>query len=411
MTKGSEQGNITTIMALVEKQFRALYGALFIIFILFGTSMTIIGATLPKILSDFNWSYTTAGAVIAAGAIGYFLSTYTAGFLVSIIGPRLTIMLGLVLEIVGLFLFAATPSPLANLLLYLGIGIGQGCIELTVNWSTLRMDRTANGRAMNLMHGAFAVGAFAGPFVIGLLIGANLSWTLIYRFISLLFVGVFVVLFFMPFSALGKDEGHGTHGSRRDLYAHPAYWLGFLALLFYVGVELGVSNWIAEYFVTVFKAPLSTGSFMVSLFWLGLLIGRFGVPVVYHGERRERVLMIMAVLMSASVISLSIFGFIGSGSSVIPVASVFSFLAGLGCSIVYPIVVTIVGSAFPRSQSEAVAFSAMGGGLGAFVFPFLMSYISGTWGIRFGFTTYAFFSVVVVLVSLALVRVTKGKKA
>jgi MFS family permease len=93
------------------------------------------------------------------------------------------------------------------------------------------------------------------------------------------------------------------------------------------------------------------------------------------------------------------------------VASVFSFLAGLGCSIVYPIVVTIVGSAFPRSQSEAVAFSAMGGGLGAFVFPFLMSYISGTWGIRFGFTTYAFFSVVVVLVSLALVRVTKGKKA
>lgn len=398
-------------MALVEKQFRALYGTLFIIFILFGTSMTIIGATLPKILSDFSWSYTTAGAVIAAGAIGYFLSTYAAGFLVSIIGPRLTIMLGLGLEIAGLFLFAATPSPLANLLLYLGIGIGQGCIELTVNWSTLRMDRTANGRAMNLMHGAFAVGAFTGPFVIGILIRANLSWTLIYRFISLLFVGVFVVLFFMPFSALGKDEGHGAQGSRRALYTHPAYWLGFLALLFYVGVELGVSNWIAEYFVTVFKATPSTGSFMVSLFWLGLLIGRFGVPIVYHGERRERVLMIMAVLMSASVISLSIFGFVGSGSSVILVASAFSFLAGLGCSIVYPIVVTIVGSAFPRSQSEAVAFSAMGGGLGAFVFPFLMSYISGTWGIRLGFTTYAFFSVVVVLISLALIRVTKGEKA
>jgi len=109
--------------------------------------MTIIGATLPKILADFGWSYTTAGTVIAAGAIGYFAATYAAGFLVSLIGPKLTIGLGLVLEIVGLFLFAAIPSPLVNLILYLGVGLGQGCIELVVNWATFRMDADLPGNS------------------------------------------------------------------------------------------------------------------------------------------------------------------------------------------------------------------------------------------------------------------------
>jgi fucose permease len=396
------------IMALVEKNFRPLYGVLFAVFILFGMSMTIIGATLPKILADFNWSYTIAGAVIGAGAVGYFLATYAAGFLVSAIGPRLTVSLGLILDVVGLLLFAAVPSPIVNFILYFCIGIGQGFIELTINWATLRMEKSGTGRAMNLMHGAFAAGAFLGPFVIGFLMTAELPWTLIYRGIALLLFLVFLVLQPLPMNVLGRGD-HQRGVSRRELFSHPAYWLGFASLLMYVGVELGVSNWVAEYFVSAFGSGPAIGSFMVSLFWGGLLLGRFGVPVVYHGNRRELVLLSMAALMSVSIIALSLVGFIGSGTAVVVGSAFMVVFAGLGCSIVYPIVVTIVGDAFPASQSEAVAFSSMGGGIGAFVFPFIMSNIASAWGIRAGFATYAFFSVLVVMFCLALVRVTKGR--
>ncbi len=394
-------------MALVEKRFRYLYAVCFAVFILFGTSMTIIGATLPKILADFGWSYSTAGAVIAAGAIGYFLATYAAGFLVSAIGPRLTLILGLTLLVAGLMFFASLPSAMINLLLYLAIGIGQGCIELTVNWATLRMEKTGTGRALNLMHGAFAVGAFTGPFVIGILIGVNLSWTLVYRGMAILFLGVLALIMAMPFDTLGRDTGHKAAGSRRALYAHPAYWLGFIAMFFYVGVELGVSNWIAEFFVSSFGASPAAGSFMVSLFWGGLLLGRFGVPLVYRGERRDVVLLSMSVLMSASILVLSSISFLGAGAAARTVAMVFSALAGLGCSIVYPMVVTIVGSIFTHAQSEAVAFSSTGGGIGAFVFPFIMSNIAAAWGMRAGFATYAVFSVAVVILNFVLVGISK----
>jgi fucose permease len=394
-------------MALVESRFRTLYGTLFAIFILFGISMTIIGATLPKILVDFSWSYATAGLVLGAGAVGYFLATYAAGFMVSSIGPRMTMVVGLSLVITGLIFFASVPSPLVNFLLSFGIGVGQGCIELTVNWSTLRMEKSGSGRAMNLMHGAFAAGAFAGPFFIGLLIGANLSWTLIYRGMAVLLVGILAVMLGMPFSALGRDAGHTTTGSRKALYSHPAYWLGFIALLVYVGVELGVSNWIAEYFVTTFKTGAAVGSFMVSLFWGGLLLGRFGIPMLYRGKRSDTVLLLMSILMSASIVMLTVIGFIGNGSTARTLSAVFAVLSGLGCSIVYPMVVTMIGSIFPHAQSEAVAFAGTGGGIGAFVFPFLMANIATAWGIRAGFATYAVFSVLAVFLNVVLIRISK----
>ena len=375
-----------------------MYGTLFGVFALYGTSMTIIGATLPKILADFGWNYSTAGIVIGAGAVGYFCSAYAAGILVARIGPRATILIGLALEIAGLAFFASVPSPMVNFGLNLAVGLGQGCIELVVNWATLRLEKPGSTRAMNLMHGAFAVGALAGPFVIGLLMGASLSWTLVYRGISVLFVIISIGLFFLPFSALVVPSGtvEKQLGKSVSLYKHSAYWFGFIALFLYVGVELGVSNWVAEYFVTVFGASVSVGSFMVSLFWAGLLAGRFGMPLLYKGDRKDIVLVLMSILMSISVAALSVLGLSGIGAPAFYVAVVLTALAGLGCSVIYPIVVTFVGGAFPNAQSEAISFAATGGGIGAFTFPFIMSNIAQAWGIRAGFVAYTVFSFVVV---------------
>lgn len=401
-------------MSLVEKRFRFLYGTLFAIFILFGTSMTIIGATLPRILADFRWDYATAGAVIAAGAVGYFSATYLAGFLVSSLGAKATIAIGLALDVVGLALFAATPSALLNFILYLAIGLGQGCIELTVNWATLRMEKPGSGRAMSLIHGAFAVGAFGGPFAIGLLLKASLSWTLVYRGMSGILVLVLVAVLLLPFSRLGGSDEKSEKGGRPALFRRPAYWFGFIALFLYVGVEIGISNWVAEYFVAVFAAEAATGSFMVSLFWGGLLLGRFGAPAALRSMSREASLLLAETLMAASVVIVGCLGLFADGagaSGVFPVAAALVFLAGLGCSIVYPVVMTIVGGTFPRSQSQALAFASTGGGVGSFAFPFLMATMASAFGIKVGFASYGAFALLSVASAVLLVGAAKKESA
>ena len=61
-----------------------------------------------------------------------------------------------------------------------------------------------------------------------------------------------------------------------------------------------------------------------------------------------------------------------------------TFLAGLGCSIIYPTVISLVGISSEETQAEAISFAVAGGGVGLFAFPFLMSWISQSYGIKVG---------------------------
>lgn len=396
-------------MGIVEKPFRRLFAALFALFVFNGMSMTIIGATLPRILADFGWSYTGAGVVIAASAVGFFSANFFAGHLLNRIGTRATILTGLLILITGLMFFATTPSLLINLLLNLAIGVGQGFLELTVNYATIRMEKPGSGRAMNIIHGAFSLGAVTGPLIVGLLMRAALSWAIVYRGIAALFALSALIMPLLPFDRITNDAAEQDNKTKVSLVRHPAYWLGFFSLLLYVGVELGISNWLAEYFVTVFGTAPAQASFLVSLFWGGLLVGRLVVPLVYKGNKNNVLLITSALLMSTTVIGLTIVGFLGNSVFLTIIASILVALAGLGCALIYPVVVTFISTAFPNDQSVAIGFAAMGGGVGSFAFPFIMSYVATRFGIRTGFATYAFFSIICVLACMLLIKAVERK--
>jgi len=403
-------------MPLIASRFRGLYGSLFTVFILFGTSMTIVGASLPKILSDFSWSYGVAGAVIASGAASYFLTSLAGGYVLKKLGPKATSILGLAVSATGLAFFAATPSPIANLLLNALVGGGQGLIEPTINWSVLRMDDAGSGRAMNLVHGAFSIGAVAGPIVLGLIIGMGLGWTILYRAIALLFAVLAATMLLLPFELLGRgstERSSTGSGGPRSISRRPTYWLGFICLLLYVGTELGISNWIAEYFVRVFSTAPAVAAGMVSVFWIGLLAGRFGAPALYKGTRQEALLGLSSVLLVLSVIALNVVGYTAGVATPRWIGPALTFLAGLGCSVIYPVAISLVGASSPDAQERAVSFAVAGGGLGLFAFPFVMAWVSQAWGIKAGFTGYGalalFTCVSCYLLAEAFVREKHGR--
>lgn len=386
---------------MIEPQHRRLFVTLFSLFAVYGTSFTIIGATLPKILADFKWSYLAAGIVIGAGAVAYFVFTYAAGHLVKRYGPRTVFLLGLGSIVAGLAFFATAADPLSNTILSAVIGAGQGCIEIGVNWTTLRIDTRHSGRPMNLIHGAFAVGAIAGPLAVSVLIASDIGWALVFRGIAAIFALLAVVVVLTPLPDAGSEEA-AEAGAAEPAHQSAAYWLAFGALLLYVGVELGVSNWVAEYFSRVFAYSAAAGAFLVSVFWFGVLAGRFGIPLLYKGERHGRLLIAFSALAAGALIALTLLGYAASSGTPAGVGQVLVFLVGLGCSIYYPTVITLIGKCFPRAQSQAVGFAATGGGIGAFAFPFVMAWLAEEWGIKAGFIFYATFAVAMTVVAAHL---------
>ena len=371
---------------LTDRSDRALLAALSLNFVLFGSSMTLFGASIPEIIREYSWSYTAAGIVLAASAIGYFTSTFLSGLLLPRLGSRGLLLGTLVLEAAGFFFFARFPSLALNTALNFAIGLGQGGTEVVSNYAVIRMERDGRSRIMNLMHAAFCVGAIFGPLGVAGLLESSLGWRTVFPAMGVLLVAMTVAFAFTEFRTMTSPRaGDAEPGELGESRAAGSTSVGgtrtlvvmfSITILLYVGVELSLSNWVAEYFVRDLGTTARWGASMVALLWVGLLAGRLGISWLYRGERQQRVLVALGAWTSVALVLL-----LGSRSAA--AAAGFVVLLGLGLSGVYPLVMTLVGKTMPSSVAIGIVSTA--GGIGSFTFPFILAGIGDVWGLRAGF--------------------------
>lgn len=375
---------MSRLESLIEKPYRSLYLGLLANYVIIGVGMTIFGATLPNMLAGFSWSYTAAGAVIAAGSLGDFVSSLTCGILLDRIGPKKVMVGGIFLQALALAFFATTSSVPINFLLSLLIGFGQGGIDVTVNYSVARMQKRGESHLMGAMHSAFAIGAVVGPAAIGLVIRAGLAWSLIYRILAGISTLAGLAMLVLPFGRIrGAEEMTGATKCPERPERSPMLYIAAAILLLYVGLEFGASRWVGEYFVTVLGCEASVGAFVVSLFWTGILFGRLGIPLLFRKAEQGKLLISLSLAATAALaFSLLVRSPLAAGLGI--------FAVGLGCSAIYPLVMSIVGEYFGKGQGKAIGFAATGGSVGALLFPLAMSALSQAAGLGKGFGIYLF---------------------
>ncbi|MBD3291507.1 MAG: MFS transporter, partial [Armatimonadia bacterium] len=131
----------TASLVPIDRRFRFIFFALLGTFATFGVTVTLVGATLPKVLESFQWSYAATGLVLCSGSVGYFVSSFCCGMLAERFGPKLVLALGLFVQGLGLSVFLRVPSVPVNLALFAAIGIGHGAVEVVVNYCVVRMER------------------------------------------------------------------------------------------------------------------------------------------------------------------------------------------------------------------------------------------------------------------------------
>ena len=393
----------------VPVRFRSLYLGLLAVTALFGADLTVVGAVLPEMIRSFGWSYTEAAAVLAAVSIGYFASTFASGFVVPRLGPRATVVTGLVLMTGALAVFGATPLVLINVLLHGLVGVGLGAIEVVINYGAVRIERDGRSQLMNLLHAAFSVGAVAGPLLAARLLDSGIAWQIAFRTVAVGAAGMAAWLALLPFGRLEEGLGGDHHDATRSAATMPLdrglLTISVALLFLYVGVEAGVSSWLGEYFVGFLGTSPAQGALMVMLFWGGVLGGRLLLAFCYHGTRAAEAILLLAVVALA-----------GLAAAVTvndrTMAAVGFVATGFGFSSIYPLVMSIVGRFFAlRHQSMVIGFATTGGGIGSFLFPFVMALVAEQAGIRRGYLLYVAVSALLVLLSVAAVIKTRRDAA
>ena len=154
----------------------------------------------------------------------------------------------------------------------------------------------------------------------------------------------------------------------------------------YVGIEIGVSNWIAEYSIKTLATDSETGAYTVSIYWSGLFVGRIAMAFLYKGKNQFPLLIFSCCLSSIGLILALI-------SENIVWSTGFYFIVGVGLSTIYPVVMVIAGQFFGKFSNIAIGIISTGGGVGALVFPLTMAKLADEWGITSAFVSYLVFAV------------------
>jgi MFS transporter, FHS family, L-fucose permease len=290
-----------------------------VLFFMWGFMTVFNDVLIPRFKGAFTLSYFQAMLVQLAffgayfiGSLMYFVVSVTSGDPIGRIGYKNGVVVGLLIAALGSALFwpAASAASYPLFLLALGVvGIGFAMLQIAANpyVTILGPERTASSR-LNLAQGFNSFGTTIGPAIGGWLIfqyfassgahGAD-SVKVPYLVFCVVFVLLAVAFWFIRLPAIQSGPGEAPHGMGALKVPHVR--LGIVAIFMYVGGEVSVGSAIISFLGQPDIAGLGEleASKYVSIFWGGLMIGRFmgAIQLGMASPRTKRVLLAVIPLV------------------------------------------------------------------------------------------------------------------
>ena len=308
-----------------KKSYRTAFIFVTILFVLWGFITVLVDSLIPRLREVFTLSYFQAGMVQFAFFGAYFLLSIPAGYILSKIGYKRGIILGLSTMAIGCLLFypAASYRVFGIFMLgYFTLAAGITILQVAANpyVTILGPERTASSR-LNLSQAFNSLGTAIAPALGALFIlqdkvkttaeiealdaAAQKSYLVAEAaavqtpFLGIAaFIGVIaLVFFFVKLPKVGDKEASNDY---RKVLKNRNLILGSIALFCYVGAEVSLGSYMVNYFLsldlaatvretsfmrTIAEWILSTGvssssdmavvGVFVTFYWTGAMIGRF----------------------------------------------------------------------------------------------------------------------------------------
>ncbi len=300
------------------RSYRAPFAIMTSLFFLWGFMTVFNDILIPRFKEAFTLNYFQAMLVQFAffgayfvGSLIYFAISSLKGDPIARIGYKNGVVVGLLISALGSALFwpAATA---ASYPMFLGalfiVGLGFAMLQIAANpyVTILGPESTASSR-LNLAQGFNSVGTTIGPLIGGWLIfqyfakseahGAA-SVKIPYLMFCCVFLFLAAVFFFIHLPHVGEGKIEPGAGALK----YPHVILGILAIFMYVGGEVSVGSAIINFLKQPSVAGLTElqASKFVSLYWGGLLVGRFmGAVELSEMKRVNKQVFLIAIPLMA----------------------------------------------------------------------------------------------------------------
>jgi fucose permease len=332
---------------------------------LVGWSGLLVPALIRSIEHDFGQTDAGIGIFFFVNSTAYVCGSFAGGLLTERFGRRAVLPTAVALIAVGLAGMATVPSWAVFLVAAIPFGLGGGAVDGGTNGLILDLYPAGRGRALNLLHLCFSLGALASPLVVGRLVEAGVAWQTVILGTAAAAVPIAVLLTVVQMPS-GRHAHVAGAGSRvRVGIALPLVLLA-VAIACYVGSEVGVSNWLVRYLES---ASLGLATSALALFWGCLALGRLVSARLGdrfdHGRFAATSALVSAVALVGAVLVPSL-----------PASIILFGVVGFAFGPVYPLIMAVAGDRYP-ARSAAVSGLLSGiAVIGAILYPPLMGFLS-----------------------------------
>ena len=414
-----------------NKSYRSSFILLTILFFLWGFITVLVDSLIPRLRELFTLSYFQAGMVQFAFFGAYFILSIPASFILSKIGYKKGIILGLLTMALGCLLFYPAASYRffgIFMLAYFILAGGMTILQVAANpyVAVLGSEEGASSR-LNLSQAFNSLGTAIAPAIGALFILsdkikseteietlsktaketylANEASAVQTPFLGLALFIVLIAVIFL-FAKLPKLISETSSGSYAEAFKQKNLMLGVVGILFYVGAEVAIGSYLVNYFLDMNMVEIiKENNFMssiaeailnseltsndqkaivgvfVTFYWSGAMIGRFVGSYLTKIIKPGKVLGLFAsIAIILILISMSTTGLI----------SMWSILAvGLFNSIMFPTIFTLAinGIGELKPKASGLLCTAIVGGA---IIPPLYGYFTDI----IGFKSALFFVVI-----------------
>lgn len=376
------------------------------LFFVWGFCTVLNDAVTPHLKSIFALSYLQASLIQLAFFSSYFVFAQPAGKLIEWIGYKRSMIVGLLTMAAGAILFLPAAS-LGKYALFLSAEIvlaaGVTLLQVAANpyVTILGPSETASSR-LNLTQAFNTLGDFVAPYIGGIFLlggavtasatatptagpallayrihqAANFKPTYLAIAIIMIALALAIGMYRFPRLEVTRDFRPANLMMKQDsVWNHPHLYLGAIAIFVYVGAEVSLGNFAANYFAdpAVGHMTLQQGTKVISIYWGLMMVFRFVGSALMQRIAPAKVLAVCGV--GASVLVLC--SLLGSGYF-----AVATFLAvGIFNSIMFPTIFTLgVAELGPlTSRGSGLLVQAIVGGA---IFPVIMGFLADRIGIH-----------------------------
>jgi len=382
-----------------------LIGIVVFLFFAWGFATVLIDSLIPKLKGLFDLSYTYVALTQFSFFISYFFFSLPAALILSRIGYIRGAVLGLSVTAVGCLLFAlasalGTFPPFLIALFVMAAGITM--LQVTANPFIERLGPEATSHSRLTLAQAFnSLATVVGPLIgaatilsgvvvlntTGLTASAlsslRRSQAYVIQF-PFLVMGLILAVLAIVFWRMRGDSAPRVVPEAASLkgivalLGRPRLVLGTIAIFVYVGAEVSIGSFLANYLMqpSVLGLVAVRAVQMVSLYWGGAMVGRFIGAFVLQRLRPGYVLAVCAIV--AAILTTT------SSLTAGPVAAYSLIAVGLFNSIMFPTIFALateqLGADTPNG-SGLLCVAIVGGAL----IPPLTGKVADTFGLATAF--------------------------